>query len=83
MNIYCISQRVNDDYDSYDSAVVCAKDEDQARNMHPNGAPERLKDMTYFGRSWVKDPASVSVRLIGKAAHTEKAGVICASFNAG
>lgn len=80
MNIYCISQDEQTGYDTYDSAVVCAKDEDQARNMHPNDFGEPLKDGS---GTWAKEPASVSVRLIGKAAHTEKAGVICASFNAG
>lgn len=82
MNIYCISQSENEDYDTYDSAVVCAKDAEQAANMHPNGSGQPLKDAG-SRCGWASDPASVSVRLIGKANHKTKAGVICASFNAG
>ena len=35
MNIYKIYQTVNKNYDTYDSAVVIAEDEEQARNIHP------------------------------------------------
>lgn len=81
MNLYYISQTENSDYDTYDSAVVCAKDEEQARNTHPRTG-EPLKDMSRYS-GWVRDPASVSVCLIGKAARNTKVGVICASYNAG
>ena len=35
MKLYKISQNVNTDYDTYDSAVVCAKDEEAAKRIHP------------------------------------------------
>ncbi len=35
MNLYRISQTVNDEYDNFDSAVVCAESEESARNIHP------------------------------------------------
>ena len=35
MNLYLISQTENEDYDTYDSAVVCAETETQARRIHP------------------------------------------------
>lgn len=37
MKIYKISQDVNNDYGTYDSAVVYAKDEEEAKSIHPNG----------------------------------------------
>lgn len=37
MKIYKISQDVNKDYDTYDSAVVYANNEEEAKNIHPNG----------------------------------------------
>jgi len=37
MNLYLISQDVNDGYDTYDSAVVCSESESDARMMHPGG----------------------------------------------
>jgi hypothetical protein len=35
MNIYHISQSVNRGYDTYDSAVVTAESEEDARQMYP------------------------------------------------
>jgi hypothetical protein len=37
MNLYLISQNVNNDYDTYDAAVVAANSEDEARLIHPCG----------------------------------------------
>lgn len=38
MNLYLISQNDNRGYDTYDSAVVAAESEAQARAIHPNGS---------------------------------------------
>ena len=35
LNLYLISQNVNNDYDTFDSAVVAARDEEDARSIHP------------------------------------------------
>lgn len=79
MNLYLISQSKNNDYDTYDSAVVAADTEDAARNTHPGGQwPKEGR------RNWDwTDPENVTVKLIGVAAEGVAAGVICASFNAG
>lgn len=37
MNIYKISQEINKDYDSYNSAIVYANNEQEARYIHPDG----------------------------------------------
>jgi len=37
MNIYKISQTQNNDYDTYDSAVVIAENEKAAKRIHPDG----------------------------------------------
>ena len=82
MNLYLISQDTNNDYDTYDSAVVCAASENEARNMTvPDG--ER-RDWEKNDSSWVNWPDQVIVELIGAAdpGFTE-ACVVCASFNAG
>lgn len=80
MNLYLISQEVNTDYDTYDSAVVCAESEEAARTTHPSGSEW---DGT-FGRysSW-SALADVKVKVIGIADATIPCGVVCASFNAG
>ncbi len=87
MNLYKISQSVNNDYDTYDSAIVAAPDEDKARVMHPNGIKsERLDRKTPISFSmgdWVVYPSDVTVELIGVAADGTQRSVICSSFNAG
>ena len=35
LNLYLISQTVNNDYDTFDNAVVAAYDEEDARSIHP------------------------------------------------
>lgn len=78
MNLYHISQTVNQDYDTFDSAVVCAPDGETAQKMRP-GDPRY--DSTQAG-SWC-EPEHVTVRLIGTATADVAPGVVCASFNAG
>lgn len=81
MNLYLIVQSVNNDWDTYDSAVVAAVDEEQARNTHPSGDYE--KDWEDTNATWAYSPEQVSVRYLGPAMEGSEAGVICASFNAG
>ena len=79
MNIYLISQRTNRSYDTYDSAVVTAVDEEAARNTHPSG-----RDWNGRSNIWGPwcDAKDVKVELLGEALR-EDSGVLCSSFNAG
>ena len=93
MNLYKLSQTVNNDYDTYDSCVVVAKTEQDAKLMHPaDGSifpagrwsnsgliPYYRTHVFYF--DWAL-PENVNVTLIGTTNSTE-AEVIIASFNAG
>jgi hypothetical protein len=79
MNLYLISQNQNIGYDTYDSAVVVAKSEEDARLIHPRNTDWNGTDDSY-GAWCVKE--RVKVQLIGKAVKGIS-GVICASFNAG
>jgi hypothetical protein len=77
VKLYLIYQDKNTGYDTYDSAVVSAESEDEARRIHPGG---------YFGLNletwgWT-EPKNVQVELIAEVT-TKPKGVICASFNAG
>ena len=78
MNLYHISQGDNNGYDTYDSAIVCAEDEIEARGIHPSGDQATL----WFDGTWTT-PDKVRVRLIGTASEVVAKGVVCASFNAG
>ena len=81
-------------YDTYDSAVVCANSEQEAKCIHPDGdyifINERFvgKESGHVAPSgylfgWVH-PKDVQVTVIGVAAKGMQPGtVVCASYNAG
>jgi hypothetical protein len=83
MKLFLISQDKNNDYDTYDSAVVAAETEDAARMTHPDGYgdPDWPKG-EWKVRYWAP-PDDVAVKYLGIAAEGTEPGVICASFNAG
>lgn len=75
MKLWLISQDVNSGYDTYDSAVVSAETEDDARKAPPTDSKWFRADT-----EWA-DPKDVNVRYLGET--TEPAGAICASYKAG
>lgn len=80
MKIYLLSQNINRGYDTYDSMVVIAKDEEEARNIHPCGEWRTL----YRIGAWANNQSEVQVEYIGEASEDLTAsGIICSSFNAG
>ena len=81
LNLYVIWQTENTHYDTYDSAVVAAASEEEARAINPGGGIPGVG--FYQSCDWVKDISLVKVGLIGTAIRGTKAGVIIASFNAG
>jgi len=78
MKIFLISQDENNDYDTFDSAVVVAEDENEARNIRPGGG-----DWGESFSTWCSSPELVKVEYIGEASEKYNEGVVCASFNAG
>lgn len=92
MRLWLISQDVNTEYDSYDSAVVAAMTREDAAKTYP--AEGTIWDGMWFGElsngrryeyhdsAWTT-PDKVSAELIGIAQDGTQPGVICASFNAG
>jgi len=75
MNIYLISQDHNDNCDTYDSAVVVAATEDDARKISPGEGARQ-----YAIQAWCA-PEFVMVKLIGTT-DLPAGTVICASFHA-
>ncbi len=73
--LYRIWQIKNSGYDTYDSAIVCAETEEEAKNTKVGSVDG------YYG-TWVK-PEDVHVEEIGIAKDNVKKGIILASFNAG
>jgi hypothetical protein len=69
-------------YDSYDSCVVAAFTDTEARGIHPRG-PTGWEGF-FVENTWAAAPAFVTAKVIGIAADpTIEAGeVLCSSFNA-
>lgn len=75
MNLYLISRTTLIEYDTYESAVVCAPSEAEARRMSP--CPANAEE------TWVT-PEHVAVRFLGVArAGVGYGDVLCACFRAG
>ncbi len=98
MNLYRISQDVNNNYDTYDSAIVVAENEELAVRVHPSGylydeklgwyTIDPLNGEKYFESKifgvWAKSHNDVKVELIGTAKpEFESGNIILASYNAG
>lgn len=81
LKLWLLSQTENDGYDTYDSAIVAAADEADARTIHPGGDDAWNRDYHYTG--WARYPTGVNVQLIGTAEPDVVRGVILASFNVG
>ena len=92
--LYLISTDVDLDHDTYDSAIVSAKDEKSACMIHPalgfmTEGEWILRKRFYTSRKdmgdyngWVNYYTSVKVKLIGLS-YKKDTCVILASFNAG
>ena len=80
MNIYLIEQTDNQNYDTFDSAIVAASTEDKARLIHPSDIENWDGQSDKYG-TWVNSEM-VTVTLIGLAIDNKK-GVLLASFRAG
>ena len=80
LGIWLIERTDEYGYDEYDSAVVYAETDDEAREMHPNGYGVIDPEETYS--SWTT-LEHVKVTRIGTAWDGAMKGVVCASFNAG
>ena len=81
MNIYLVSQSVNNQYDTYSDIVVAAKDEESARMILPDEY-STWDEKDNYG-SWAYSPDQVTVKLICVVSDRIEAGVILAFFHAG
>ena len=89
MKLWKLTQDVCTGWDTYDSAIVAAETEDDAKRIHPSPYAGNW-DNTLSGRweyesvgNWAFSPDDVHAELIGEALPGTRAGVILASFNAG
>ena len=97
MNVYKLSQTVQDHFETYDSCVVIAENPESAKKIHPNGyyvwteagwehKGYLVVPMCDAWNSWPPDLNDITVEYIGMFdGDVEKFedSVICASYNAG
>jgi hypothetical protein len=79
MKLYMISQTKNNNYDTFDSAVVSAPDAETARTMHPESQFQYFECLNTHS-TWCL-PEDVDVMYLGETDLEQQ--IICASFNAG
>lgn len=87
--LYKIEQDERSGYDTFDSAVVCARSADEAKEIHPKqswGDGTRTESTTSDWKTytWASCPENVRVTKVGIADKSVKLNtVVCASFNPG
>lgn len=88
-NIYLIQQDKNDNYDTYDSAIVISDSEENAKLIHPGARAGEwwIKAASGYAAPGLFDwaaPKYVSVKWVGTTNDNFDLGtILCASFNAG
>ena len=80
MKLYLLEQNDNNDYDTYDSCLVCAENEADARTIDPDG--NTFEENNRWS-SWARSKEAITCQEIGEANGKQQRGVVIASFNAG
>lgn len=88
MKLFLLSQNLNNGYDTYDSCVVCAESEDEARKIHPSEYESPTwytEEDPLFCEKWVPPSQidKIEVKYLGEAYHKVNKGIVCASYNEG
>jgi hypothetical protein len=86
MKLWKISQKVNNDWDTYDSAVVAAETENDARYTEPTHDNDTVSEWNGIATRWSSwcDAKDVIVEYLGETDRViPNKTVIVASFNAG
>lgn len=81
MKLYLLEQNFVIGYDTYDSVVVCAENEEKAKLI----SPYKMEEVTSPNASWVgrDNIDKIKVTYLGEASSKLKKGVIIASYKAG
>lgn len=86
MNIYHLSQRENEGWDTFSDCVVVAENETEALNIHPDIGYEKewwTQKQRFPYNSWATKPENIRVKCIGRAnSDHQLRDVVCASFHA-
>lgn len=82
-NIYKVSQSANDGYNTYDSFIVVAESEDEAKDTSPTGEAINWNNIpqNIYDCDWAQKREDVKVLFVGLAKEGLPKGIILASFN--
>jgi len=93
LNLYLLMQDDNNDYDTFDSMIVVAENEEQARMIHPDGydwSPDKNTWVNHRGeecifKTWAFSIESISVEHVGICSieGAKPGDIVIKSFNAG
>ncbi len=87
MKLWLLTQGERCSYDTFDSVVVAAETEEEAKKIHPTEIWDWAREEPYdFWKNqsfWAKTPEGVDAELLGEAVAGTEAGIVLASFNAG
>ena len=81
MKLYLLGQTDNDNYDTYDSCIVCAENAEDAKTISPNGGVYSNPNGKYS--EWALSADNITCKEIGEANDKQVRGVVLASFCAG
>lgn len=81
MKLYLLTQSASTGYNTFDSILVAAKNEEDAKTIAPNG--QRFPEEYSHVGDWARTTKQVDAELIGIARKGIERGVVIASFNAG
>ena len=83
MKLFLLEQSENNGYDTFDSCVVCAENEEDARNIMPDFSSGKEFTPSNMYGAWAYTIEGVEVKYLGEAEPSLEKGIIIASFNAG
>lgn len=64
MNLYLLSQTVNNDYETFDSCVVCANNEYEARMIHPSHTDKEPVEYNETVKRWIHNIIGYNGKLL-------------------
>jgi hypothetical protein len=85
--LFLLEQSEYNGWDTYDSCVICAENEEEAKKIHPASEHYEVGDWLNtrnLRHDWAINTNQIKATFLGNADESiELNSVICASFNAG
>lgn len=79
MNLYLLTNVTRCEPGVYDACIICAKDEESARLIRPDGRGDWDNILEYYN-VWADTPSQLECQYLGKADDSIEPGVVLASF---